>query len=594
MTDALSLLFLHGIGTGDPGDRWKTVASETLSALGYPGLDGVDVIAPKYAHALRGWDEKQALPGITVKDLTGDAARKNRRDFERREGAIEFRLGRHDRGNGNPGVDAGVGALVDLPPFEQAEKYLSDPQIRAQVLHKVISSLQKSGRVVIVAHSLGSVVAADLLRRLPVGLSVAGMVTIGSPLANNRFDVDKLSNILKDPPTNLAWWVNFWNAADPVAAHRGLSSVFPWLIDFKINTHKTPLHAHNAVEYLGNPSVAAAIGFALFGSLSKEVERAERGVDVPLDAAESLILLALRYAHLAMNHLDGDKLDRFRGALRKVQATVVDEVATRNEREGRPTPWLITRLGFDFSDSSAAVPEPLPMNYLNKDEAVLPLTVLASENVIRPFEIALPKDAWRRTMEDLAAEMSLGSPYGTAVFAAVKEADEALRAANPAKWIKLGALGVGAVALVFATGGLILAAGPGLAGAAAITSALATFGPGGMIGGLLTAGTLVSAGGGGIAYGLASSATSAKTLEQVISRRLAAEILRKKQGLDPDPSAWTVLAETEIEVRREHERLDEFSDESAQSLKELKRKIDTVARALKYLADIGLDPKAGI
>lgn len=44
---------------------------------------------------------------------------------------------------------------------------------------------------------------------------------------------------------------------------------------------------------------------------------------------------------------------------------------------------------------------------------------------------------------------------------------------------------------------LTLAAGAGLAGAAAITSALAAFGPGGMIGGLLTAGALVTAGGGG-------------------------------------------------------------------------------------------------
>jgi hypothetical protein len=45
------------------------------------------------------------------------------------------------------------------------------------------------------------------------------------------------------------------------------------------------------------------------------------------------------------------------------------------------------------------------------------------------------------------------------------------------------------------------------------------------------------------------------------------------------------LVETEIEVRREHERLDESSDESAQSLKELKRKIEAIERALKYLRE---------
>jgi hypothetical protein len=86
-----------------------------------------------------------------------------------------------------------------------------------------------------------------------------------------------------------------------------------------------------------------------------------------------------------------------------------------------------------------------------------------------------------------------------------------------------------------------------------ITSALATFGPGGMIGGPLTAGTLVTAGGGGIAFGLASPGTSAETLEAVAERRLAAEILRKLQGLESDPTVWRIFAAIEIEVRREHE-----------------------------------------
>ena len=106
----------------------------------------------------------------------------------------------------------------------------------------------------------------------------------------------------------------------------------------------------------------------------------------------------------------------------------------------------------------------------------------------------------------------------------------------------------------------------------------------------MTAGTLVTAGGGGIAFGLASPGTSAETLEAVVERRLAAEILRQLQGLEPDPTVWRTFAEVEIEVRREHERQDEFSDESSPALKELKRKIDTVERALKYLRDNGLEP----
>lgn len=582
------LLFLHGVGDGNQDGHWKTGLTETLVRLGYPDLDTVRVIAPKYAHSLIGSDDNDPLPGLTIKQPPREAAKQNRRDFERRIGAVEFRLGRHDRGNGRLGGDAVINLAVGLPPFMQARNYMNNPQIRAQVLNRILKTLPESGQLVIVGHSLGSVIAADLVRRLPIGLDVAGMVTIGSPLANGNFDVDKLRETLKEPPTNLAWWVNFWNGHDPVAAHRGVSSVFPWMIDFRIQT-KVSTHVHDAAEYLTNEAVAAAIGFALFGSRSTELADINKGLDIPLDAPELFALLALRYAYLMKMSLQGDQRDRFAGALRQVQAAVVDDIRRRNDSEGRAMPSAIARLAFDLSDPAATVPEPLPSSHMPKDEAVALLTILAAENVIRPFEISIPKDKWQNAMQNLTAEMGLGSQYGADVFTAAKLAQEALSFGG-VNWIKWGALGAGAAAIVVATGGLALAAGAGLAGAAVITSALASFGPGGMIGGLITAGTLVTAGGGGIAFSLASPGTTAETLVAVVERRLAAAILRQLQNLDADPILWRVLVETEIEVRREHERLDEFSDESAPALKELKRKIDAVERALKYLSDNGLEP----
>ena len=583
------LLFLHGVGDGDKDDYWKARLSEALVRLGYPALNTARAIAPKYAHALRGWDVKDPLPGLTIKQPSGEAAKKNRRDFERRVGAVEFRLGRHDRGDGWLGGEAVVNLAVGLPPFGQVGNYMNKPQIRAQVLNRILKELPESGRLVIVGHSLGSVIAADLVRRLPVGLDVVGMVTIGSPLANGNFDVDKLRETLKEPPTNLAWWVNFWNVHDPVAAHRGVSSVFPWVIDFRIQTKLSP-RVHDAVEYLNDESVAAAIGFALFGSRSRELARIDKGVDVRLDSVERLALLALRYAYLMKTRLEGDQLDRFAGALRQVQAAVVDDIRRRNASEGRAMPSEVARLAFDLSDPQATVPEPFPSSHMAKDDAVVPLTVLAAENVIRPFEISISKDKWQEAIKDLTAEMGLGGQYGADVFTAAKRAQEALSGGPGLNWMKWGALGAGAAAIVVATGGLALAAGAGLAGAAVITSALAAFGPGGMIGGLITAGTLVTAGGGGIAFSLASPGTTADTVAAVFERQLAAAILRERQNLDQDPTLWRVLVETEIEVRREHERLDEFSDESAQSLKELKRKIEAIERALQYLRENGLEP----
>src|SRR5690606_34167874 len=135
-----------------------------------------------------------------------------------------------------------------------------------------------------------------------------------------------------------------------------------------------------------------------------------------------------------------------------------------------------------------------------------------------------------------------------------------------------------------------LAGGAGLAGAAVVTSALAAFGPGGMIGGLITAGALMTAGGGGIAYALASPSTSAEAVEAIVGQQLSIAVLRNLQDMDPDHTIWQRLAEMEIELRREYERLDEFSDRGGPTIKELTRKLVAVERALEYLHSTKLAP----
>ncbi|GGL87018.1 hypothetical protein [Glutamicibacter protophormiae] len=590
------LLFLHGVGDGDPNDKWRAHLNDSLLRLGYPELDLEQVLAPKFAHALKGLDDSVPVPPLTIKQPSRDAARTNRREFERRMGSVEFHLGRHNAGKGTWLGDTLVNATVGFPFFKQADNYLHNPAIRANVLQRILDQVPTSGQVVLVGHSLGSVIAADLVRRLPAAVEVVGMVTLGSPLASGKFNVDDLRKTLKEPPTNLSWWVNFWNANDPVSAHRGLTSVFPWIIDFRTHTAVLPHSAHYATGYLGDDAVASAIGYAMFGSLSREIVLSETGFDIPLDYPEQLTLLALRYAYLIKDQLAGDKklsgdlLDRYAGALRNVQATAVEAIRKRNHDENRPMPAAIARLAFDLSDPQALAPEPMPSRHFSKDEAVVLLTVLAAENIIKPFEISVPKEKLQVALRDLTAEMGLTSQFGADVFAAAKTAQETLGGGRGINWIKWGALGAGAAAILLATGGLALAAAPGLVGAAVITSALASFGPGGMIGGLLTAGTLVTAGGGGVAYGLASPGTSAEAFEAVVERRLAAEILRERQHLDPDPTAWSTFTDIERAVRRESERLDEFSDEGSPALKELKRKIEAVERALKYLRDKELEP----
>jgi len=585
------VVFLHGVGTGDPDRAWMHALSASLTRIGYPARDPHQVIAPLFAHALKGADDKASMPAVTVKAPTGAAARQNRREYERRTAAIEFRIGHHHGGDGNPVAERTVAVAMESPWFKQADNYLHDSNIRSQVLHRILSQLPRSGEMVIIAHSLGSVIAADLIRRLDPEVKVAAVITIGSPLASGVFNVDKIRQLLEEPPPNLGWWVNFWNPFDPVTARRGLSSVLPWLLDFTVQT-PFGLHVHDATSYLTVEAVAEAIGFATFGSRSRELAVRESGVDIPLDTAETLSLLALRYNHLLGRRLDGETLDRFSGALRQVQAVTVARLVERNAAAGRGTPELIARLQFDFSDPGTVAPEPLPSRHMDKEEALVPLVVLATANTIDPFEIAIKKDTKQAALSELTAEMGLGSQLGNEVFSAIKSAQDALAARGTINWIKWAALGVGATAIVVATGGLALAAGAGLVGAAAITSALAAFGPGGMIGGLLTAGALATAGGGGIAFGLASPATSAETLELFVEQQLVLAALRGRLDLDQDPTVWANFVAIEAEARRQYERMDEFSDASAESLKELKRKIRALERAIAHIRSLGLQPTA--
>lgn len=592
MSDRPTLLFLHGVGDGDPEDLWLTHLDEALKAIGYPGMSDVEYLAPKYAHALKGIDNPvPPLPPVTISKLGREDARANRREFERRISAAESRFGRHNSGTRRQVVDIGVQVAVMHSKFEQARNYVGDQRIRAQVLSRILPLVPNDGRLFIVGHSLGSVIAADLIPRLPPTLEVTGAITMGSPLANGSLNVKPIIDSLTEPPTNLAWWLNFWNAADPVASYRGLSSVIPWLLDFRIDSVKTPLEAHSASYYLRHPAVATAIGFGVHGSLSRELARANPGVvDVALELPEQLALIALRYGHLIKNRLNGDIKNRYEGALRHVQAAEIQRLSQLRREAQRGIPDAISRLDVELTDPRSSAEEPHPVGYFSREDAIIPLLVLAATNIIQPFEIDVPKDVFREALRDLTGELGLTSQFGLEVIESTKKARAVLNGPGDFAWIRWAALGAGAAAIVVATGGLALAAAPGLAGAAAITSALATFGPGGMVGGLLTAGTLVSAGGGGIALGLASSGTSAEAFEEVVERRLAAAILRKRLSMEKDPGIWRTLVEVEMELRREHEKLDEFSDGSASTLKALVTKLGAVERALKYLTTEGLAP----
>lgn len=590
MNKAPVLLYLHGVGQGDLAQEWRFQLSQTLADIGYPSLDDVEIIAPKYADAFEEFEVAEELPPLTIAALTKDVARHNRIEFERRISAMEFRLGRHDSGVGGKMPTTVVSLSVELPLFYQARNYLSSEQVRAQVLNRILAQLPEEGELVILGHSLGSVIAADVVRRLPAGLKVAGLVTIGSPLANGSFNVDRLENELHQPPSNMRWWVNFWSGTDPVAAKRGVSGVIPWVLDYRIKTPLIPGTAHSSKHYCADPAVGEAIGFGLFGSRSKEIVVSEKNLSLPLNEAELFVVQALRFAYLISLRLQGEKQQRFNLALRETQARFYQEIMAHNEAENRPIPAEIRNLEFDFADADAIAPTPLPSPYLYKYEAARRFVDLAGLNLLHPFEIEVDDNARLEAMKDLSEESQLGSQFGADVMNSLRKAEDLISSGRKARWLKWGALGFGTAALAAASGGLALAVAPGVAGAAAISSALAGFGPGGLAGGLLTAGTLISAGSGGIAVGVLKSSTTAEEVEALVAQKLAVVILSQTQQLEIDDETWNYFVESERNLRRELTRLENISDEKSPMVAGVKRKLKAVEKALSFMSHQGLEP----
>jgi endonuclease G len=150
--------------------------------------------------------------------------------------------------------------VVIATVFRDVAAYLDQEAVRERVLSAVLACLPASGRLVLVGHSLGSVVALDLISRLPSGLSVDVLVTAGSPLG-----LDTVSDRLITPAPRLArpvgTWVNAWSPADAVAVGCPLSGDWPQAAD--VITANAEGRAHDIAEYLSDAQVAQAIGTAL-------------------------------------------------------------------------------------------------------------------------------------------------------------------------------------------------------------------------------------------------------------------------------------------------------------------------------------------
>ena len=153
-------------------------------------------------------------------------------------------------------------------PFVRADGVRSEMRhsLRRRLIDTVKAARQRTDVVVIVAHSMGTMIAYDCLRNVPDCPDVAGLITLGSPLG-----VDEIQDPLipgrdkkKAFPDRLKGpWVNVYDPDDPVCA------LDPRLAnDFLKNGSREirDIHEsnwgdwrHTITHYLAGPKLRAAV-----------------------------------------------------------------------------------------------------------------------------------------------------------------------------------------------------------------------------------------------------------------------------------------------------------------------------------------------
>ncbi|MER5698974.1 hypothetical protein ACWDBO_46805 [Streptomyces mirabilis] len=163
---------------------------------------------------------------------------------------------------------AGLALRAMVFDLKQVHRYLTDPDLRAKALARVADQIGDDTQVV-VAHSLGSVIAYEALCARP-GHQVRALVTIGSPLGIPNLILHRLQPApltLGGHPQGV-WpggdqlaWTNLADHGDVVALVKDLRPVFGG--QMRCAVVHNGAHAHDAAAYLTDKLCGQAIADGL-------------------------------------------------------------------------------------------------------------------------------------------------------------------------------------------------------------------------------------------------------------------------------------------------------------------------------------------
>lgn len=155
-------------------------------------------------------------------------------------------------------IDAAAAIAADL--VADVTRYVFDPDLASAIqarLHDVLAKASvEADDIVLVSHSLGTVVAFDALHDAASRYKVSKFFTMGSPLLKLVHLRRRSSDLGQISPATVPLWRNLYDTTDPVADAIGPGFPGYPIQDVFIQVADAPVPSH---DYWRNPQVLAML-----------------------------------------------------------------------------------------------------------------------------------------------------------------------------------------------------------------------------------------------------------------------------------------------------------------------------------------------